>query len=118
MKFKIDKKIGKYGRAGSFSLGKKIQTPTFMPVGNKATVKWLTPEQVRDTGAQIVLGNTYHLHLHPGEDIVAKAGGLAKYSGWNGPMLTDSGGFQVFSLGKINKITEEGVYFSENILKS
>lgn len=91
--------------------GVKVQTPTFMPVGTRGSVKGLTPDQVRGTGASIMLGNTYHLHLAPGEDTVALGGGLPKFSGWNGPMLTDSGGFQVFSLAKINKTTDEGVWF-------
>ena len=92
---------------------KEIKLPTFMPVGTRASVKGLTPEQVASTGAQIVLGNTFHLHLNPGEQIIAKAGGLAKFSGWKGPMLTDSGGFQVFSLGHINKINDDGVWFKD-----
>lgn len=91
--------------------GVSVTTPTFMPVGTRGSVKGLTPEQVRGTGAGIVLGNTYHLHLLPGEDVVEKAGGLASFTKWKGPMLTDSGGFQVFSLGKINIITDEGVTF-------
>lgn len=82
-----------------------------MPVGTQASVKGMTMEMVRSTGAQIVLGNTYHLHLTAGGDLVEKHGGLAKFSHWNGPMLTDSGGFQVFSLGALNKVTEEGVTF-------
>lgn len=83
-----------------------------MPVGTRASVKGLTVDQVRETGADIVLGNTYHLNLAPGPDIVADSGGLAEFSKWRGPMLTDSGGFQVFSLSKINKITDEGVWFT------
>lgn len=90
-----------------------VKTPTFMPVGTQGAVKGLTPEQVRSTGAKIVLGNTYHLHLNPGEQTVAQAGGLAEFSRWQGPMLTDSGGFQVYSLGKIRQITEEGVTFQD-----
>lgn len=82
-----------------------------MPVGTLANVKTLTPAQLKDTGAQMVLSNTYHLHLQPGEDIVAGGGGLHKFMGWNGPILTDSGGFQVFSLSGMRKITEEGVTF-------
>jgi len=89
----------------------EIKFPTFMPVGTQGTVKGLTMEMVRSTGAQIVLGNTYHLHLTAGEDLVEQHGGLAEFSHWGGPMLTDSGGFQVFSLGGINKVTEEGVTF-------
>ncbi len=82
-----------------------------MPVGTLANVKTLTPDQLKNTGAQMVLSNTYHLHLQPGEDIVAGGGGLHKFMGWDGPMLTDSGGFQVFSLSEMRKITEEGVTF-------
>lgn len=82
-----------------------------MPVGTLANVKTLTPAQLKETGAQMVLANTYHLHLQPGEAIVAKAGGLHKFMGWTGPILTDSGGFQVFSLSELRKITEEGVTF-------
>ena len=100
-------------RAGSLRFGEiEVKTPTFMPVGTKASVKGLTMDQVRSTGAGIVLGNTYHLHLTPGEDIVEKQGGLKEFSRWQGPMLTDSGGFQVFSLANINKITDEGVWFT------
>lgn len=103
-----------YARSGELTLGStKLKTPLFMPVGTQAAVKALTPEQVRSTGAKIVLGNTYHLHLQPGEDLVAKSGGLAEFSRWQGPMLTDSGGFQVYSLGKIRTITEEGVTFQD-----
>lgn len=82
-----------------------------MPVGTLANVKTVTPAQLATTGAQMVLSNTYHLHLQPGEDIVAEAGGLHRFMGWNGPMLTDSGGFQVFSLSQMRTITEEGVTF-------
>jgi queuine tRNA-ribosyltransferase len=89
----------------------KVLTPTFMPDGTRGAVKSLTPEQVESTGVQIVLANTYHLHLQPGEDVIANLGGLHRFSGRKGPILTDSGGFQVFSLSKINKITEAGVYF-------
>lgn len=83
-----------------------------MPVGTLGSVKGLTPEQVRSTGVKIVLGNTYHLHLNPGEEVIADSGGLAKFTGWLGPMLTDSGGFQVFSLGKIRQINDDGVTFN------
>ena len=82
-----------------------------MPVGTLATVKGVTASQLQDTAAQMVLANTYHLHLQPGESIVADAGGLHRFMGWNGPLLTDSGGFQVFSLGDINKIDDHGVVF-------
>jgi queuine tRNA-ribosyltransferase len=80
-----------------------------MPVGTQATVKTLTSAHLADAQAQMVLANTYHLHLRPGEDIIAEAGGLHKFMNWSGPMLTDSGGFQVFSLSKTRKIAEEGV---------
>ncbi|WP_460206639.1 tRNA guanosine(34) transglycosylase Tgt [Scytonema sp. NUACC21] len=88
-----------------------VETPRFMPVGTLANVKTLTPAQLGETGAQMVLCNTYHLHLQPGEAIVAGGGGLHKFMGWNGPILTDSGGFQVFSLSEMRKISEEGVIF-------
>ncbi len=82
-----------------------------MPVGTLATVKTLTPAQLKDAGAHIILSNTYHLHLQPGEDIIQKAGGLHRFMGWSGPILTDSGGFQVFSLSNIRQIDEDGVTF-------
>ena len=88
-----------------------IQTPVFMPVGTAATVKAMRPEQVEELGAEIILSNTYHLYLRPGHEIVKEAGGLHKFMNWNKPILTDSGGFQVFSLGDLRKITEEGVEF-------
>lgn len=92
-----------------------IETPVFMPVGTQATVKAMKPEDVEKTGAEIILGNTYHLLLRPGEDIVKAAGGLHKFMNWKKSILTDSGGFQVFSLGKFRKITEEGVKFKSYI---
>jgi queuine tRNA-ribosyltransferase len=92
-----------------------VETPMFMPVGTKATVKFISPEELVEMGSGVVLANTYHLWLQPGEDIVAKAGGVQNFMRYPGPMLTDSGGFQVFSLAKTRKITEEGVEF-KNIL--
>jgi queuine tRNA-ribosyltransferase len=92
-----------------------IQTPAFMPVGTAATVKAMTPEWVRDTGAEIILGNTYHLMLRPTAERIAKLGGLHKFMNWQGPILTDSGGFQVMSLAQLRKITEEGVSFNSHI---
>ena len=92
-----------------------IQTPVFMPVGTQATVKTLDPREVRQTGAQIILSNTYHLMLRPGVDIIRAAGGLHRFMDWHGPILTDSGGFQVFSLAANNKVTEEGVTFASHI---
>ncbi|MDP9456235.1 MAG: tRNA guanosine(34) transglycosylase Tgt [Actinobacteria bacterium] len=89
-----------------------VETPTFMPVGTKGTVKGLTPGDLRSAGARVVLGNTYHLYLRPGPDVVREAGGLHSFGGWKGPMLTDSGGYQVFSLSHQRKLSEEGVRFS------
>jgi len=88
-----------------------VHTPRFMPVGTLATVKGVTPAQLKATGAEMVLSNTFHLHLQPGEQIVADGGGLHRFMAWDGPMLTDSGGFQVFSLGDINTINDRGVVF-------
>ena len=92
-----------------------VETPMFMPVGTLATVKYLSPEELKEIEAGVVLSNTYHLWLRPGEDIVAKAGGLHKFMNYDGPMLTDSGGFQVFSLSDFRKITEEGVHFKNHL---
>ncbi len=92
-----------------------IRTPAFMPVGTAGTVKAMLPQSVRETGADIVLGNTYHLMLRPGAERVAQLGGLHRFSGWERPILTDSGGFQVMSLSKLRKITEEGVAFRSHI---
>lgn len=93
----------------------KVMTPTFMPDGTRGVVKSLTAEQVASTGVQVVLANTYHLHLQPGEQVVNKLGGLHGFGKWQGPILTDSGGFQVFSLSKLRKITEEGVTFKHPV---
>jgi queuine tRNA-ribosyltransferase len=92
-----------------------VEVPMFMPVGTLATVKTLSPEEVKDMGAGVILANTYHLHLRPGEDLVAAAGGLHKFMNYKGPMLTDSGGFQVFSLSDNRQITEEGVTFKNHL---
>lgn len=92
-----------------------IQTPVFMPVGTQASVKAMRPEEVRDMGAEIILSNTYHLYLRPGQEIVRQAGGLHKFMNWERAILTDSGGFQVFSLGALRRITEEGVRFRSHI---
>ena len=88
-----------------------FETPMFMPVGTKATVKTMSPEDLLAINAEIILGNTYHLWLQPGSEIIKRAGGLHKFMNWDGPILTDSGGFQVFSLSNLRKITEEGVHF-------
>ncbi|KIL36905.1 queuine tRNA-ribosyltransferase [Cohnella kolymensis] len=92
-----------------------IDTPTFMPVGTQATVKGMSPEELKDLGAQIILSNTYHLFLRPGHELVKEAGGLHRFMNWDRPILTDSGGFQVFSLSEMRKITEEGVAFRSHI---
>lgn len=117
MKFEILKK----DNASRGRLGKIITehgefyTPVFMPVGTQGAVKTLTPEEVREQGGEIILGNTYHLFLRPGSIIIKNIGGLHKFIGWNGPILTDSGGYQVFSLAKLRKIEEDGIYFNSHI---
>lgn len=123
MIFKIEKKLqNALGRAGILETANGvIHTPAFVPVGTKASVKSLTPEQVHDLGAEIVLANTYHLYLQPGDELVAKMGGLHKFMNWSGPIITDSGGFQVFSLGaaygkeisKVTKITDPSLMIPE-----
>jgi len=92
-----------------------IETPVFMPVGTQATVKTTTPHELEELGVEIILSNTYHLYLRPGSDVVAEAGGLHRFMHWNHPILTDSGGFQVFSLGPLRTITEEGVQFRSHL---
>ncbi len=115
MKFELDKTEG-FARRGRlvFERG-TVETPAFMPVGTYGTVKAMTPEELQDLGAQIVLGNTFHLMLRPGTEIIKKHGDLHNFMHWQGPILTDSGGFQVWSLGKLRKITEEGVKFNSPI---
>ena len=123
LSFRIVKKIdGALGRAGVITTAHgEIQTPAFVTVGTKATVKAVTPEQVKGLGAQVVLANTYHLYLQPGDELVKNAGGLGKFMNWSGPTMTDSGGFQVFSLGaaygkdisKITKITDPSLLIPE-----
>jgi queuine tRNA-ribosyltransferase len=92
-----------------------VETPAFMPVGTYGAVKAMSPAEVKDTGAQILLGNTFHLWLRPGLEVIGKFGGLHRFMGWDGPILTDSGGFQVFSLGALRRISEEGVAFASPI---
>ena len=92
-----------------------IQTPVFMPVGTQGTVKAITPENLKDLGAQIILGNTYHLFIRPGHELIRQLGGLHKFMNWDGPILTDSGGFQIFSLRDLAKITEEGAAFKSHL---
>jgi queuine tRNA-ribosyltransferase len=93
----------------------EVDTPVFMPVGTQATVKGLTPDQLAATGAKIILGNTYHLSLRPGDALIAELGGLHRFMGWTGPILTDSGGYQVFSLAPMRKITDDGAVFRSHI---
>jgi queuine tRNA-ribosyltransferase len=115
LKFNLQGQSGA-SRAGEFNLPHgKIQTPVFMPVGTQATVKALSPEEVEATGAQIILGNTYHLYLRPGCGIIGQFEGLHKFMNWDRPILTDSGGFQVFSLAKLRKLTEEGYAFQSHL---
>jgi queuine tRNA-ribosyltransferase len=100
------------GRTGYFETPHgRVETPVFMPVGTKATVKGMTPEEVEHLGARIVLANTFHLLLRPGDSVIRDLGGLHRFMNWNRPILTDSGGFQVFSLARLNKVAEEGVHF-------
>ena len=123
MNFKIEKKLkGSLGRVGVLETAHGvIHTPAFVAVGTKATIKSLNPEQVQDAGTEVVLGNTYHLYLQPGDEIVRGAGGIGKFMNWHGPTMTDSGGFQVFSLGaaygkdisKITKITDPSLLIPE-----
>lgn len=103
-------------RCGSFHTAHgEILTPAFMPVGTQGTVKAITPVQLQEIGPQVILGNTYHLGLRPGGELIRKFGGLHKFMGWHGPILTDSGGFQVFSLSSLRKIQEEGVAFQSHL---
>lgn len=113
--FELKKKDGE-ARRGRLTLKRGIvETPVFMPVGTAGSVKTMTPEDLRSMGAQIILGNTYHLFLRPGREVIRHFDGLHKFINWDRPMLTDSGGFQIFSLGKLNKLTEEGAHFQSHI---
>ena len=116
-KFELIKECSRTGaRAGIFHTPHgSIETPIFMPVGTQATVKTTTPEELKEAGAQIILSNTYHLYLRPGHELVKKAGGLHKFMNWDRPILTDSGGFQVFSLGDLRTISDEGVLFNSHL---
>ncbi len=103
-------------RAGAFATPRGlVETPAFMPVGTNATVKSLDPAELRAMGAQMILANAYHLHLRPGDELIRDLGGVQRFSGWEGPMLTDSGGFQVFSLAQLNTVSEEGVEFRSHL---
>ncbi|WP_372765614.1 tRNA guanosine(34) transglycosylase Tgt, partial [Litorivivens sp.] len=115
MQFSVSASDGEARRGElSFSRG-TVQTPAFMPVGTYGTVKGMLPRDIREIGAEIILGNTFHLMLRPGTEVVKAHGDLHDFSGWDGPILTDSGGFQVWSLGKLRKITEAGVGFQSPV---
>jgi len=111
LKYELDKTTGNARRGRLIFERGVVETPAFMPVGTYGTVKGMTPEEVDATGADILLGNTFHLWLRPGQEVMKQHGGLHNFMNWQGPILTDSGGFQVFSLGKMRKITEAGVHF-------
>lgn len=113
-KFELIKKSGNARLGKLHTAHGVVDTPVFMPVGTKATVKAMTTPELKEIGFKIILGNTYHLHLRPGEKIVHKMGGLHKFMNWQGSILTDSGGYQVFSLSKMRKLTEEGVEFKSH----
>ena len=113
--FQLKKTDGEARRGAFETPHGRVQTPAFMPVGTQATVKGLTPEDVRATGAEILLGNTYHLMLRPGAERVAELGGLHKFMNWDGPILTDSGGFQVMSLSQLRKLEENAVTFRSHL---
>ena len=105
-----------FGRRGVLTTNHgDVQTPIFMPVGTVGTVKAMSPRELYELQTQIILGNTYHLNLRPGMDIISKAGGLHKFMGWDRPILTDSGGFQVFSLAKLGKKTPDGFHFQSHL---
>ncbi len=113
--FKLHNKSGQARRATFMTAHGSFETPAFMAVGTKATVKAMTPEELIDCGTQVVLGNTYHLHLRPGEKLIKELGGLHQFMNWHGPILTDSGGFQVFSLSSLRKMSELGVEFRSHL---
>lgn len=117
MKFKlINQDTNSSARTGIIKTDHgEIQTPVFMPIGTQGAVKTVTPAELKSVKTQIILGNTYHLYLRPGTELINAAGGLHKFMGWNLPILTDSGGFQVFSLARLNKITDEGVEFQSHL---
>ncbi len=103
-------------RCGTFTtVHGDFQTPAFMPVGTQGTVKGMTPDRLVDIGAEIILSNTYHLHLRPGEELIYEAGGIHRFMGWQGPILTDSGGYQVFSLTKLRTVSNDGVMFQSHL---
>ncbi|MEA3210926.1 MAG: queuine tRNA-ribosyltransferase [Chthoniobacter sp.] len=113
--FRLLSTDSKARRGGLVTRHGTIETPTFMPVGTQGTVKSVSPQELRDLNAQIILGNTYHLFVRPGMEVMRHFGGLHEFMQWPGPILTDSGGFQVFSLAKLRRITEEGVHFQNHL---
>ena len=113
--FSVTATDGQARRASLTTSHGTIQTPIFMPVGTQGSVKALAPHDLNDAGAQIILGNTYHLYLRPGDELVARRGGLHKFMGWDGPILTDSGGYQVFSLSELRKLKPDGVEFRSHL---
>ena len=115
IRFEILKTCGQARRGRLETARGVVDTPAFMPVGTQGTVKAITPEAVRDTGSQMILSNTYHLYLRPGMEVIERFGGLHRFMHWDGPILTDSGGYQVFSLAGLRKISEEGVEFQSHI---
>ena len=115
MKFKLLKKSGTARRGTIYFKRGKIETPAFMPVGTYGAVKCLSPREIKQTGTEILLSNTFHLWLRPGIKIIKAHGNLHKFMQWEGPILTDSGGFQVFSLSSFKKLTEKGVLFSSTL---
>ena len=115
MKFKVNKTSGA-ARTGTLEFRRgDVHTPAFMPVGTYGTVKSVTPEEVAADGAEIILGNTFHLLMRPGTEVIRKHGGLHEFMNWHGPILTDSGGFQVLSLGGLCRVEERGVHFRSHI---
>src|SRR5436190_20891516 len=114
MKFNLTATDGAARRGELTTHHQTVETPVFMPVGTKGTVKAMLTSELEEIGFEIILGNTYHLHLRPGEKLIKGLGGLHKFMNWKNAILTDSGGFQVFSLSKLRKITEEGVSFSSH----
>jgi len=112
----IKKGLHSKARLGKITISHgRINTPVFMPVGTQATVKAMTPEELKDIGVEIILCNTYHLYLRPGHELIKNMGGLHKFMRWDRPILTDSGGYQVFSHSELRKIKEEGVWFQSHL---
>src|ERR1700749_1882880 len=116
LRFEIRNNTGSGGRRAQLSLPHgAVETPVFMPVGTAATVKAVPQNVVEEINAQIILANTYHLYLRPGHELIDRAGGVHRFMGWERPMLTDSGGFQVFSLSELRKVTDDGVEFRSHL---